>query len=72
MYIVAILLLALSVLSFGVTTGEAQENTEKYEASNIIDVNGVSLHYAVVGEGKPVVLVHQYLRLHRSTVPPRR
>lgn len=58
MYKVAILLLALSVLSFGVTTGEAQENTEKYEASNIIDVNGVSLHYAVVGEGKPVVLVH--------------
>ena len=29
-----------------------------YEASHVITVNGVSLHYAVVGEGRPVVLVH--------------
>ena len=29
-----------------------------YEASRLIEVNGVTLHYAVVGEGKPVVLVH--------------
>ena len=50
--------MALSVLAFGKASGEAQENTIKYEASNVIDVNGVSLHYAVVGEGKPVVLVH--------------
>ena len=55
---IGIILLALSVLAFGKASGEAQENTIKYEASNVIDVNGVSLHYAVVGEGKPVVLVH--------------
>ena len=29
-----------------------------YEASHVITVNGVSLHYVVVGEGRPVVLVH--------------
>ena len=29
-----------------------------YEASHIVTVNGVTLHYAAVGEGKPVVLVH--------------
>ena len=28
------------------------------EAANRIEVNGVSLHYAVVGEGKPVLLLH--------------
>lgn len=31
---------------------------DQYDASNIIEVNGVQLHYAVVGEGRPVVLVH--------------
>lgn len=30
----------------------------KYEASKLIEVNGVCLHYVVEGEGKPVVLVH--------------
>ena len=45
---IGIMLLALSVLAFGKASGEAQENTIKYEASNVIDVNGVSLHYAVV------------------------
>ena len=55
---IGIMLLALSVLAFGKASGEAQENTIKFEASNVIDVNGVSLHYAIVGEGKPVVLVH--------------
>ena len=30
----------------------------KYPADNMIEVNGVSLHYAVMGEGRPVVLVH--------------
>lgn len=29
-----------------------------YEAKNTVQVNGVCLHYAAVGEGKPVVLVH--------------
>lgn len=29
-----------------------------YEAQNRIEVNGVSLHYAALGEGKPIVLVH--------------
>ena len=29
-----------------------------YDADNIITVNGVSLHYAVVGEGRPALLVH--------------
>ena len=40
---IGIMLLALSVLAFGKASGEAQENTIKYEASNVIDVNGVSL-----------------------------
>lgn len=31
---------------------------KEYDASNIVQVNGVSLHYAVEGEGRPVVLVH--------------
>ena len=31
---------------------------EQFDASNIVEVNGVELHYAVVGEGRPVVLVH--------------
>lgn len=30
----------------------------KYIAENKIEVNGVSLHYAVMGEGRPVILVH--------------
>ena len=30
----------------------------KFIAENVVDVNGVSLHYAVMGEGRPVVLVH--------------
>ena len=30
----------------------------RYEANNIIEVNGVTLHYAMVGEGDPIVLVH--------------
>ena len=30
----------------------------RYIASNSIEVNGVRIHYAVVGEGRPVVLVH--------------
>ena len=29
-----------------------------YEANNTVQVNGVCLHYAEVGVGKPVVLVH--------------
>ncbi len=29
-----------------------------YEANNTVHVNGVWLHYAAAGEGKPVVLVH--------------
>ena len=31
---------------------------KKYAADNVVTVNGVSLHYAKVGEGRPVVLVH--------------
>lgn len=31
---------------------------DQYDAFNIVDVNGVQLHYAVAGEGRPVVLVH--------------
>lgn len=31
---------------------------QKYDASNIVHVNGVSLHYAAVGDGRPVLLVH--------------
>ena len=30
----------------------------KFIAENVVEVNGVSLHYAVMGEGRPVVLVH--------------
>ena len=30
----------------------------KYIAENKIEVNSVSLHYAVMGEGRPVILVH--------------
>lgn len=30
----------------------------RYEASEVVTVNGVALHYAVIGEGRPVVLVH--------------
>ncbi len=30
----------------------------KYDAKHVIEVNGVRLHYAVAGQGKPVVLVH--------------
>lgn len=29
-----------------------------YEANNTAQVNGVCLHYAAVGAGKPIVLVH--------------
>ena len=32
--------------------------TAMYEASHTVQVNGVCLHYAAVGAGKPVVLVH--------------
>ena len=31
---------------------------ELYDADRIIAVNGVTLHYAAVGEGRPVVLLH--------------
>ena len=31
---------------------------QKYDASNIAEVNGVRLHYAAAGEGRPVLLVH--------------
>lgn len=31
---------------------------QKYDASNVVEVNGVRLHYAVEGEGRPVLLVH--------------
>ena len=31
---------------------------QKYDASNIAEVNGLRLHYAVAGEGRPVLLVH--------------
>ena len=34
------------------------ENRMKYTASNTIKVNGLNLHYAVEGEGSPIVLVH--------------
>ena len=30
----------------------------QYEASETVNVNGVTLHYAAAGEGRPVVLVH--------------
>lgn len=30
----------------------------KYEASEMIHVNGVDMHYAVAGSGKPVILIH--------------
>ena len=30
----------------------------KYEAQHTVDVNGVTLHYAKVGEGRPIVLIH--------------
>lgn len=31
---------------------------QKFDASNVVEVNGVRLHYAVEGEGRPVLLVH--------------
>ena len=31
---------------------------ERYEAKDCVEVNGVRLHYAAAGEGKPVLLVH--------------
>ncbi len=31
---------------------------KEYDASNIAEVNGVQLHYALEGTGRPVVLVH--------------
>ena len=42
---------------------EPSEKTEdpdmkKYEADKTVDVNGVTLHYAECGEGRPVVLIH--------------
>ena len=37
---------------------KADDVTEKYKADNVIEVNGTSLHYAVAGEGRPVVLLH--------------
>ena len=30
----------------------------KYEAQHTVDVNGVTLHYAKVGEGRPIILIH--------------
>ena len=29
-----------------------------YDANRTVQVNGVCLHYAAVGEGAPIVLVH--------------
>lgn len=37
---------------------DGENAMDQYDAFNIVDVNGVQLHYAVVGEGRPVVLVH--------------
>lgn len=34
------------------------EKRKTYTASNTITVNGITLHYAVEGEGSPIVLVH--------------
>lgn len=31
---------------------------EKYEANHVIEVNGVTLHYAAEGEGRPIILLH--------------
>ena len=31
---------------------------KKYEASKTVEVNGVTLHYAECGEGRPIVLIH--------------
>lgn len=31
---------------------------KKYDASNTVRVNGVTIHYAAAGEGRPVVLIH--------------
>ena len=33
-------------------------NNKQYEANDMIEVNGITLHYAVIGEGDPIVLVH--------------
>ena len=30
----------------------------RYKANNYVKINGVNIHYAVAGEGKPVILVH--------------
>ena len=38
-------------------TGEVVQ-MKTYEATNVIQVNGVTLHYAVAGEGRPVLLIH--------------
>jgi pimeloyl-ACP methyl ester carboxylesterase len=37
---------------------DGENAMDQYDAFNIVDVNGVQLHYAVAGEGRPVVLVH--------------
>ena len=31
---------------------------KKYDADLALDVNGIRLHYAAAGEGRPVVLIH--------------
>ena len=35
-----------------------QLSIQGYDAPYTVDVNGVTLHYAVAGEGKPIVLLH--------------
>jgi pimeloyl-ACP methyl ester carboxylesterase len=37
---------------------DGENAMDQYDAFNIAEVNGVQLHYAVVGEGRPIVLVH--------------
>ena len=56
------ILLALAMLFTAVALAEAAEEIDP-EANCVgehdtIEVNGVSLYYAVAGEGKPVVLIH--------------
>ena len=38
--------------------GKKGNEMKVYEATNYVDVNGVRLHYARAGKGKPIVLVH--------------
>ncbi len=49
-----------AALPFGPADAGETDGTEMrhYEADRTVEVNGVTLHYAAVGEGRPVILLH--------------